>query len=96
MEEQKKLGSQSCDVGINTLDRSEKAGENGGKVVFMEFVHRIWLKKLDMIKKFHDYQGFKERADMFKEWGESNNTNYTFLKKKYGMEIELIRITPRY
>ena len=33
---------------------------------------------------------------MFKEWGESNNTNYTFLKKKYGMEIELIRITPRY
>ena len=33
---------------------------------------------------------------MFKEWGESNNTNYKFLKKKYGMEIELIRITPRY
>ena len=41
-EEQKKFGSQSSDVGMNTPDRTEKAGENGGKEVFMEFVHKIW------------------------------------------------------
>ena len=81
---------------MNTPDRTEKAGENGGMVVLMEFVHKIWWNKSDKIEKFHGFLRFKERAGMFKEWGDSNNTNYTFLKKKYGMEIELIRITPRY
>ena len=38
----KNFGSQSSDVGMNTPDRTEKAGENGGKEVFMEFVHKIW------------------------------------------------------
>ena len=37
----RRFGSQSSVEGINTPDRSEKAGESGGKEEFMEFVHKI-------------------------------------------------------
>ena len=56
----RRFGSQSSVEGINTPDRSEKAGENGGKEEFMEFVHKIWWNKLDKIKKIYDFKDLKK------------------------------------